>query len=181
MTSGASILSLMASGTYLLVVLACLFASATAYQARQLPAHWQTWLILAIVFVVLAAMRFYAVEELLRDNLRAYFRAQGAYGDRRSIQAPLVAMLLAIVALAGFAVLYRWSLILHGRRNGARMVAVVAAIGMLFLMALRLASLHAIDALLYGPLKLNWLIDLGASVTVLAAAVYYVRLVRVRG
>ncbi|MFY7744441.1 MAG: hypothetical protein ACOVQY_03395 [Erythrobacter sp.] len=33
---------------------------------------------------------------------------------------------------------------------------------------------------LYGPLKLNWVIDLGATLTVLVAAAYYVRIVRVR-
>lgn len=146
-----------------------------------MPTHWQTWLILAMLFGVLAVLRFYAVEEILRDSLRAHLRTQGTYGDRRNVQAPLVAMLLAITGATVFALLYRWSRVLRGRRNLARMVAVTAALGMLFLMTVRLASLHALDALLYGPVKLNWIVDLGASATVLGAAVYYVRLVRAQG
>jgi hypothetical protein len=47
-------------------------------------------------------------------------------------------------------------------------------------MALRIASLHMIDALLYGPLKLNWVIDIGGSLVVLVAAIYYVQLVHTR-
>jgi hypothetical protein len=43
---------------------------------------------------------------------------------------------------------------------------------------LRVISLHAIDALLYGPIKLNWVIDLGTSLIVLSAAAYYTRYTR---
>jgi hypothetical protein len=46
--------------------------------------------------------------------------------------------------------------------------------------ALRLASLHAVDALLYSPVKLNWVIDLGASLVVMLSAIGYIRLVRAR-
>jgi len=74
--------------------------------------------------------------------------------------------------------LYRWGLGLRGRRNVARLAAVLAACAMLFLMALRAISLHPIDALLYGPLKLNWIVDLGASFLVLGSAIHYTRIVR---
>lgn len=69
---------------------------------------------------------------------------------------------------------------LWGRRNMAVLVSVLAAFAMLLLMALRLASLHAPDALLYGTFNLNWLIDIGSSLAVLGGAVTYIRLVRAR-
>lgn len=69
---------------------------------------------------------------------------------------------------------------LRGRRNMAVLVSVLTVFAMLFLMALRLASLHATDALLHSAFKLNWLIDIGSNLTVLGAAVTYIRLVRAR-
>jgi hypothetical protein len=48
---------------------------------------------------------------------------------------------------------------------------------MVMLLGLRIVSLHQIDVLLYGPAKLNWVIDIGASLTVLTAAGFYIRLV----
>jgi len=180
MSAGPSVLSLLGSGLYLLVLLACLVAAGTAVRGRQLAAHWQSWALVALLFGLFALLRFYNVEEIVRGTLRAYFRAEGSYADRRAVQAPLVALLLAIVALVTAALMYRWSRVVRGRRNVARVVAVVAVLAMLLLIALRLASLHALDALLFWPLKLNWIIDIGASLTVLAAAAYYVKLVRER-
>lgn len=181
MATGASLLSLMATGVYALVILACLVAAASAYQARQWPSHWKTWLFIAVLFGILVFLRFYAIEEMIRDTVRAYFRSQGNYGDRRSLQAPLVAMLIVIAAATAFAFFYRMTRRLAGRRNLARLVASIAALALVFLVVLRLASLHLVDALLYGPVKLNWVIDLGASLTVLGAAFYYTRLVRRQG
>jgi len=77
-------------------------------------------------------------------------------------------------------VLLRWARNLRGRRNVARLAGVLAAAAMVFLIALRLASLHMVDALLYGSAKLNWVIDIGASFVVLVAATYYALVVRAR-
>jgi hypothetical protein len=54
----------------------------------------------------------------------------------------------------------------HGRRNMALFVAFAALATMVMLLGLRTVSLHQIDVLLYGPTKLNWVIDIGASLTV---------------
>lgn len=180
MSAGPSVLSLLGSGLYLLVVLACLVAAGTAARSRQLAAHWQSWAMVGVLFGLFALLRVYDVEEIVRGTLRAYLRAEGSYADRRAVQAQLVALLLAIITFATAVLMYRWSRVIRGRRNVARVVAVVAGLAMIFLIALRLASLHAVDALLYGRLKLNWIIDIGASLTVLGAAAYYVKLVRER-
>lgn len=180
MSAGPSVLSLLGSGLYLLVVLVCLVAASAAVRGRQLAAHWRSWAMVAVLFGLFALLRIYNVEEAVKGSLREYFRADGSYADRRAVQAPLVAVLLAIFGAVAFALIYRWSRVVRGRRNVARVVAVVAVLAMLLLIALRLASLHAIDGLLYGPLKLNWIIDIGASLTVMGAAAYYVKLVRER-
>ena len=48
-------------------------------------------------------------------------------------------------------------------------VAVKDGLSLVFLLLLRIVSLHSVDLLLYGPLKLNWVIDLGACAIVLAS------------
>ena len=88
--------------------------------------------------------------------------------------------MLAVVGASSFAFLYRITRRHRGRRNIARITAIIAAFVMIFLLGLRLASLHLVDALLFGPLKLNWVIDLGASLIVIFAASYYVQIVRAR-
>jgi len=161
-------------------MLACLAAAATALRQRQGSGHLRTWLMLALFFAVLIALRLVNAEEWLRAILRDYLRISGHYGDRRSLQAPLVVVILTIAGVGAIFALQRWTRNLRGRRNVARLAGVLAAAAMVCLMALRIASLHMIDALLFGPLKLNWVIDIGVSLMVLVAAIYYVQLVRTR-
>ena len=180
MISGPSTFSLAASGLYGIVMLACLAAAATALRQRQVSGHLRTWSMLVLFFAVLITLRLVNAEEWLRAILRDYLRISGHYGDRRSLQAPLVAAILAIAGVGAMFALQRWARNLRGRRNVARLAGVLAAAAMVCLMALRIASLHMIDALLYGPPKLNWVIDIGVSLVVLVAAIYYVQLVRAR-
>lgn len=178
MPIGPSMLSLVASGLYASVVLACLAAAFTARGSRQLHGHVWTWLLLALFFALLVALRLLDIEEIVRNGLREAMRADGSYGARRGFQTPIVAAILAIAGTGGLVLLYRLSRNVKGRRNKARTVAMVAALAMLFLMTLRMISLHAVDALLYGPIKINWLVDLGSSLTVMLGALYYVKIVR---
>ncbi|OBV11221.1 hypothetical protein I603_1629 [Erythrobacter dokdonensis DSW-74] len=127
---------------------------------------------------MLIALRMLEVEEWLRSTLRASLRASGEYGQRRDLQAPLSAAIIALAGIGTLGLIYRKTRNLRGRRNVARLVSVIAALAIIFLIALRLASLHAMDALLYGPLKLNWVVDLGSSLVVMIAAIQYIRLVR---
>lgn len=180
LSDGPSLLSLSAACFYSIVFIASLLAAGTASQRRQPPRHWSAWVVIAVVFALLAIIRVAGIEELLRDMLREALRADSAYADRRAIQRPLAAAaLVAITALAGF-MLWRQARGKKGRRNVALLVANGSALVMALLLALRIISLHQVDSLLYGPLKLNWMIDLGASALVLASAAYYVRLVRQR-
>lgn len=180
MPIGPSILSTAASGLYACVAAACLAAAISARVLRQPPGHFWTWLLLALFFAALIALRLFDTEEMVRSSLREALRAEGSYRERRSFQKPIVALILAIAGIGGLLLMYRLSRNIRGRRNIARVVAMAAAIVMLLLMTLRMVSLHAVDALLYGPAKFNWLVDIGASFTVVLAGLYYARLIRRR-
>ena len=173
-TAGPSILSLTAAGLYAVILCACLFAATTARRYHQPFGHLRTWCLIALFFGALALMRIENAEELLRNMLRAEFRQDGQYEVRRTWQFPLVVAL--IVSFAG---LFLWGLwrqwqAAYGKRNMALFVALAAVGAMMFLISLRIVSLHQTDHALYGPPKLNWIIDIGSSVTVLAAAAFYV-------
>lgn len=177
MAEGPSVLSLMTAGLYVVVVLCCALAARAASAHRQLPTHGRTWVLAALLFAVLALLRVFALEELWRNSLRAALYLEGAYDERRSFQKPIVAAIVAIASGLAFWWVYRFARIVKGRRNMAVTVAQSFAFAMVVLLVLRLISLHAIDALLYGALKINWLVDIGSSLIVGASAVYYWKLV----
>lgn len=175
-----SLLSLSASGVYLIVMLICLTAAAYAFNHRQHPAHARIWLAIAIVFLLLMVMRALALEEWLRAYLRESLRASGSYRARREVQAPIVALLLATAGLAGMVAAHRWTRHFRGRRDYMVMSGLASVFALFLLIIFRLISLHAVDSLLYGALKLNWIIDLGASLVAMVSAFRYIRLVRAR-
>ena len=173
-------LSLAAAGLYVIVAACCVLAAVTAAGQRQIPWHLRSWLVVGLLFVVLAAARVLALEEVLRVDLRQALYAEGTYEQRRSVQQPLVAAIIVLAAAgAGWWVNRFWRKA-RGRRNIAAMLALTCSAAMIFLVVLRLISLHAVDALLYGPVKLNWIVDIGSSLTVIGAALVYWRVVRGR-
>lgn len=180
MDEGISVLSLVASLYYLLVVIACAMAASTAVTRGQPTWHKSGWLGLAVLFALLMAMRGLGLEEWLRDTVRGTMRSDGSYEGRREFQSILVAIVLVVTSVVGFWWLYRVTRGIRGRRNVALVVALASGGAMAFLVLLRLVSLHAIDRVLYGPFKLNWFGDLGTSSVVVLAALFYAQLVRAR-
>lgn len=177
---GPSLLSLAAAGLYGIVVLACLVAAVMATKLRQPPAHGRVWAGIALAFVLLAAMRVAGLEELIRASFRELLAVDGVYDERRSIQRPLAAGVVVLAGAAfGWAVLRRWRAV-RGRRELALALACAGVAIMIMLLALRFVSLHQVDMLLYGPAKLNWVVDLGASLLVLGSAAFYFRLLTQR-
>ena len=173
MASGISSLSLVVSVLYFFVVIAAGAAAANAGRRSQQFWHLRGWIILVALFCVLIALRLLDGEEIIRDNLREILRSDTRYESRRDFQRPLVAGLVAIAAVGGFFWIYRVGRRVKGRRNIAVMLALACGAAMVFLVALRMISLHAIDAVLYGPLKLNWVADVGLSCAIVAAACFY--------
>lgn len=173
-------LGLAAMGLYAMVWAGCAVGAGTAMLHRQPNWHRNAWVMLAILFAALMLLRGFGFEEWLRVGLREGMRSDGSYEERRQIQRLIVAGVLVVVAGQGSWWFYRACRAIRGRRNVAIMAALACGAAMVFLVALRLISLHAIDRLLYGAIKLNWLVDVGASVAVLSLAVYYVMRVRKR-
>lgn len=180
MLQNLSLFNLAAVGLYLVVMLTALGATFAAARYRQQGWHLRVWIIIALLFLLFAALRGLGLEEAWRDELRMMMRADGAYASRRDIQRPLASIVIAFAGAGAFIWAYRGFSRVRGRRNVAAMVAVGSALAMTALIVLRLISLHPVDALLYGPFKLNWIIDIGASMIAGGAAVYYLYVVRQR-
>lgn len=174
-TAAPSILSLTAAGLYLVVLAVCVAAFLVARKFNQAPSHWRAWALIATGFLLLAAIRLTGFEDAVRAALREMLALVGTYEARRSFQRPLAAGLLAtITAAAALGLLRQWRLT-PGRRNLAVVVGLAGLAIMFMILGVRIVSLHQLDTLLYGPAKLNWIIDLGASLVVMGAAAIYIR------
>ncbi len=181
MSDGPSVLSLAAAGLYAIVVIACLIALARTRRIGHPVWHARSWAVLALLFIFLLSMRVTGIEETLRDSVRAVLRAEGAFEERRDFQRIVVGALFLIGAAGGFWLFYKASKGAKQRLDRVVQVAVGAGLVMGGLIALRLVSLHSIDRLLYGALKLNWVTDIGTSLTILGAGAYYVWLTQALG
>ncbi len=177
MQAELSLLSLIASGLYAVVALACTGAFFVARAERQSSWHTKTWLLTAALFVVLIISRLLGIEEVLRADLRDWLQAEDLVENRRAIQGPIIAVAIATFAAVGMIALYWGAKRISGRRNIAVAAVWGACAAMVATIAMRTVSLHALDRLLYGPLKLNWVGDMGASLVVLGAATYYIGIV----
>ncbi|WP_252258963.1 heme-copper oxidase family protein [Erythrobacter aurantius] len=180
MQDGPSTLSLIAAAFYALVLAASLLACRTGQVQRQHGWQVASWAAVAVFFLVLIVSRIFNVEEALRADLREWLQLQDLREGRRSYQGVIIAIVLALFAALGLYTAYHVSRRMSGRRNIAVAVAIASCGVMVAVIAMRSISLHAMDTLLYGPLKLNWTGDLGASAVVLGAAVYYTLLLKGR-
>lgn len=173
-------LSLIAAGLYALVAACCVLAARASIKHRQMSWHSRGWILVAVLFIVLAVFRVVGIEEMLRADLRLALHVEGAYEERRTFQRPVVAAIIMIgSAMAGWWI-FRVARAVKGRRNIAAVLAFSNAALMIFLLVLRLVSLHAVDAILFGPAKINWIVDIGSSLIVMASAMVYRRVVSER-
>lgn len=178
MQSVPSALSLVAVGLYMAVAGGTLMAWSRAFQQRQAAWHSQAWVAISLMFLVFGLMRVLGVEDMLQSDLRSTFEIEQRYEERRALQGPLVALIFIVAAALGAGLFYYIAKGVKGRRNIITVVAVGCTGGMIVLALLRLISLHSVDALLYGPLKINWIADLGLTLAVLGCAVRYRTVVR---
>ncbi len=173
-----TMLSFAAAGFYALVAVACGVAASRSRAHNQQVWHGRAWIAIALLFLVLILSRLLNAEEIIRDDLRDWLQSEDMLDGRRVWQRWLIAGAIFVGGAVGLFAGYR----VVGRVTGRRNVAVAIAAGssglMLCLIVLRLISLHAMDRLLYGPLKLNWVGDIGASAAIMAAAAYYIWVIR---
>lgn len=163
---GTSQLSLLAALFYLAIAGAALLASRRG--------AGRFWLAAAACFGVFALMRAFAIEDVVRDWLRDQFSLWDVYGKRGGIQAPLsVALLFGAAAIAFLAL--RGSMAARGEL--AILGAKIALGGMITLIGLRVISLHSVDGILFspliGPIRLNWLLDIGFGTMAFLSALYF--------
>ncbi|MXO70366.1 hypothetical protein [Alteraurantiacibacter buctensis] len=177
MSSTAHFLGLLATTLHVLIAVTAGFALRIALARKQQPWHGQIWLFLLVLFVLLALARYFNAEEMLRNHLRQTLWSNGIFDHRREYQRPVVAAVLVAAAAVGFLAWHPLAGGLPGRRNVAVALALAGGVGMLFLTGLRHVSLHAVDALLYGPAKLNIVFEGGIALLVGMAAVRYIRIV----
>ena len=175
-----SVLSLSAASLYALVVLVCTVAAIAA--PRNPPQRWHVavWLLLGAFFLLATVSRIYGLEEAFRASMRLALRTGGTDSERREVQRPIAAAVVALVGAGGFGLAYLSFNKFKGKANMVVLVALMSGFGLACLFAMRLISLSPIDRLLYGPIKLNWFLDIGLSMTTMAAAAYYVRVLHLR-
>lgn len=171
-------LSLAGAVVYLLTAVAAAIAAVSADRRGRGNRDQLAWVLVLLAFVVFSAMRLVAAEEHLRSTLRTALELADARAGRRAIQLPLSLLALTLATLAAFPLVRRIAASGWASQHAARNWALLALLGMLGLIALRIISLHAMDAILFssliGPLRLNWLLDLGFTAVALLAAINFV-------
>lgn len=152
--------------TYAGTAMSCVFA---ANSSRSTQSH-KIWWFCAAFFLVLAAVRAMGAESIMTENMRHWFHDQGVYGARRDLQRPISAGLVVVLS-AVFALFWlKCPSMQSSTRQWAKFWGFVGLVTMTGVIAMRLISFHELDRLLYGPIKLNWLLDIGSSALVAWAA-----------
>lgn len=171
-------LSYAASAIYLVTALLAL-AAGLRIGTSPLPegprGERMQWTGIAVIFVLLALSRISGAEEWLEGMLRAALIDSHQYDGRRDIQRPVAAMALVGIALAALAFVMRKSVVTRFIESPIAW-ARTASIAMLALVVVRVISFHPLDAVLFAkPLHPNWILDLGLTGIVAAAAVMALR------
>ncbi|GAA0266841.1 hypothetical protein GCM10009127_03020 [Alteraurantiacibacter aestuarii] len=169
-------LGLIAVGLYAAVALAAMGAALAGHFGKRPWKDGAAWIFASIFMLLLAAMRLTNAEDRIRQFLRVMIKANGEYGHRWEYQAPLTAIVVVLAAaglVAAFYLVKRWQR--QGKELSQTVIAQLAMLGFVPLFGLRIVSLHLTDRLLYaGPLRLNWLIDIGLTLTIGGAAILYI-------
>ena len=165
-----TVFSLISSVMYI-VTACCALAVVAGPRRTGLPHDARRhWFIVIAAFASLTAWRLGQGEIRLQEQVRAWTRLHGLYDERHDSQAWFTILALAAV-MAGI-----WASFRNGM-PGRSKSAMIAALGLLALAAVRLVSLHAIDSLLYrtGPFHLNYVFDMGLTVTAAGLALLELR------
>lgn len=167
-------LTLLVAIAYALTLLAGSRAFRAAQASGRGPRDGHAWLIILILLVVLYLVRAAGLEVQLRSGLRDLAHELGRYESRRAWQALTAVLLLFVAAAASAWAFLHWQRAATSPSLRLLRIAQAAIGGFGLLYALRLLSLHMIDAVLYfGPVHPNWLLEAGLLATIAAAALRY--------
>ena len=170
--------SLIAACYYLVVALLCALARASAGQIQPPMKSAGFWSLACAGMLGLSAMRFFALENALRTEMRLAMASMELLEMRSAFQAPFV----VLIGLLGTALIWFVLRSARSRRANKLEVATIAGklalIGLFVLLSIRIVSLHAVDTVLFtrllGPLRLNWILDIGLATLLAAAAIRFV-------
>lgn len=160
------------------VYVAVAIAAAAAFRVAERPNDRLRWGAIAILFICVAIWRGSGLELYLTSEMRRTLLQDGLYEKRRDLQRPLAA--LAVVVISSILYLFYLKRPLgKGRpRDWSRFWAMVGVTVMMGVIAMRLISFHELDRFLYGPIRGNWILDLGSSLLVAFAALQFRKLTR---
>jgi len=167
-------LSLFGVFFYAITAALCLAAARSVRVHRRAERHFANWLVIALFFLVLMALRGFMIEDWTEQTLRRALKTGQLYQERRELQAALAAGLATVSVLAAGFAGYRAIKRVEDRSDIVVLIANSASLAMLALVGLRLLSYHTIDALLYG-MRLNWIIDIGATLVAAVSALLYLK------
>lgn len=170
----------------LLGFIACLLylgVSATALAAWRVSDRRDDrvrWAMTAGFFLIIALLRGSGAETAVTTAIRESLLQDGLYEHRRDVQRPLAALAVVLIssALGLFYVKRPKSL---GRkppspRSWPRFWAMVGITLMCGVVLMRLISFHDLDRYLYGPVRMNWILDIGSSALVALSALHFRRI-----
>lgn len=132
------------------------------------PSEKRAWSALALLLLALAINKQLDLQTLLTDVGRSTAKAEGWYGDRRSVQRIFIAA-LAVGGWAGILALFRVY-----RHTSRSLRGALAGVALLFLFVLvRASSFHKVDILInssLGGVRANHSMELGGIAVVALCA-----------
>lgn len=165
-------LNLIAMAIYAAVSIACLIARNTAAR-RGAKAESRTFAFAGLIFVGLIVLRGVGAEDMIHETLRDSLMRAGDYAERRSFQKP--AVVSGLLVLFGFAFYKGYRFMQAPMRFSLVSIVSAACWVMIALIFVRTSSWHTTDKMLFGPLHVNWFLDLGCTLVTGLGSILYVR------
>ena len=159
-----------------LLYLGVAFAATSAARVADRHRDRMRWVCIATLFLALAVLRGTGLEAAATDAMRHALVEDGLYDRRRELQRPLSALAVVLVSAALYLFYLKRPSARERSRDWSRFWAMVGTTLMFGVIAMRLISFHELDRYLYGPVRLNWVLDVGSSFIVAAAALHFRKL-----
>ena len=159
MPPGLTLNSLLGALAYGVVCLAAAALGGFAPGRRLSAIARRNWRIVAAIFALMVIWRLAQGEQRVQDSVRYWTRDHGFYDERQALQIPAT----IVVILLATAMMMALSRVRHARRSAFGLGASAA---LALFAAVRAASLHDVDELLYraiGVVHVNYLIDMGLT------------------
>lgn len=171
-----SVMNLAAIAMYSATGFACALALRACRTIYRGDAPERVWTAALAMMIALSLARLAGMEDRARDALRVLARGSDHYAERAAMQVPILVIVAALVAVAAFLLWRKWRSFSPGSSRRMAVAAQACLLGFAAIYAVRIVSLHAVDAVLYsGPFRLNYVIEAGLCAVLAASAVMFDR------